>query len=213
MKIPELAFLYLLVGAGCAAYAWTKLQGTRRFASAALCIPFWPLLLPSLLAGATNDDDTSDDERHFLDVLARIDGTPLASLLPDRTTVLLLSKRLRTASDRVIEIDRLLERPEFSQADAEVRLGQLRLTGDAAAAAAVQSRVQNIARLRMLRKRFSSEIEAIHELLSQLRVQAELVRLSGAADAGSRELVGNVLARIDGLDTVLAEDAQPGVLA
>lgn len=203
MRIAELLVLYALVGVGCALAARRRGQG---LIDIALALVLWPLWMPVLFAGAAGAS-VDDDERRFQDTLDALSGGPLASLLPDRATVRLLSKRLALAGERVREIDRLLLAPEFSEADARARLERFRAQGDERAAAAAQSRAQNIARMRQLRDRFAREIEEIRELLGQLRVQAEVVRLSGAADSGSRELVGTILARVDGLDSVLAEGA------
>lgn len=45
------------------------------------------------------------------------------------------------------------------------------------------------------------------ELLKQLRIQAEVVRLAGTTgESGVRELVGELLARVEGLDEVMDLD-------
>jgi hypothetical protein len=207
MRIAELVALYALVGAGCAALVLKRRGiGPVQAGEAVLAFGLWPLYGPFLLleheeGGATE----TDDERRFLQVLEHLGGTPLAALLPDRETVRLLSRRLRLASDRLGEIDRLLATPEFSEEEARGRVHGHRANGDERAAVVALSRADNIVRMRHLRDRFRGDIAQIRELLGQLRVQAEVVRLSGAADGGTRELVGEIVARVEGLDSVLAE--------
>ena len=64
-------------------------------------------------------------------------------------------------------------------------------------------RVQNIERLRDLRTRFVAEVDEIDELLSQLVIQVEVVRFVGAAEDGPRDLLRELLARVEGLSQML----------
>jgi hypothetical protein len=57
-----------------------------------------------------------------------------------------------------------------------------------------------------MREQFGKEINQISELLTQLRIQAEVVRIAGASDDDTRELVGELVARIQGLDELLDEE-------
>ena len=66
--------------------------------------------------------------------------------------------------------------------------------------------LQIIHRLKKMREQFGKEINQISELLTQLRIQAEVVRIAGASDDDTRELVGELVARIQGLDELLDEE-------
>jgi hypothetical protein len=206
MRLSELVLFYLLVGGGCG-IAVVALKGASppAFLDAAIIVPLWPLYGPFLLAqtaGVATDPAASND---VLRALAKVKGTPLAAFLPDETAGRALAQRIRGAGERIAEIDALLAQPEFSEADALARHDEFR-EKDAQVAGAALKRVQNIRRLRALRDRFSRELDQVSELLKQLRIQAEVVRLSGTSQDGVRELVQELLARVEGLDEVMELD-------
>lgn len=209
MKLPDLVLLYVLVGAGCG-IAVVALRGVRAPAllDAAIVVPLWPLYGPFLLAaraGAAGVGEAAASDE-LLRALAKVRGTPVAAFLPDEDGARVLARRVALAGERIAEIDALLVQPEFSESDALARHEAYR-ERDARVAAAALERVKNIRRLRALRDRFSRELDQVAELLKQLRIQAEVVRLAGATgDAGVRELVGELLARVEGLDEVMDLD-------
>jgi hypothetical protein len=77
------------------------------------------------------------------------------------------------------------------------------------ALASATLRVQNIERLRELRSRFVSEVDEINELLSQLVIQVEVVRFAGSADDGTRDLLRELLLRVEGLGQMLDDRSAP----
>jgi len=188
VKLLELAFLYLLVGAGCAVFVLAR-QGAAHGLDAALLLPFWPLLAPALLA-----------ER------AESPGKP--SLLLDESASAALERGMSAARSRIVEIDRALAKPEFSLDAALLHHADLESRGRPELADTAMRRVQNIRRLRALRERFTAELEQVGELLGQLQVQAEVVRLAGAPDAGVKELVRELMDHVEGLDAALALEAE-----
>ncbi len=207
MRVSELAALYALIGAGCALGLLVnrRQQGWRQLVDALLLLGVWPLYGPLLLAqpaaqAAAVTGGTT------LRALERAAGAPLASLLPDEATARALERRMALARQRVLEINALLAEPAFCEESAQARQHELEQRGDHRAAAAAQKRVQGIRHLRQLRDRFAGELAEIGELLVQLRVQAEVVRLAGGAGLGNDELVGELLARLEGLDLMLAEE-------
>jgi hypothetical protein len=107
------------------------------------------------------------------------------------------------AADKVREIDGLLERPEFDEGRASARVLELEREGSSSALGTAKSRVQNIRRLRHLRDRFARELVDVEELLAQLTTQAEVVRLAGVPDSETRDLVQEILSRVEGLDSLL----------
>ncbi len=150
----------------------------------------------------------ADLSAHFVALaLRRARGTPLGALLPDEPALHSLAQRLRVATAKIAEIEGLLQRPEFSEPATVARLEELRrrdATESALAAAGI--RLQNIRRLRAMRDRFARELDEVGELLEQLSTQAEVVRLAGAADASSAELVREIVSRVEGLDQMLDDD-------
>ncbi len=186
MRANELLILYVLIGIGSAA-AFTLLAKQKRLLDAAILVPFWPLYGPFLLLG-------------------RAQPAQLGGLLPDGAIVGELTDRLATAKTRVQEIDAVLARPELDEPSARARMTELAERGDDRAAASVQARLTSIERLRRLRERFMCELTEIDELLAQLRVQSEVVRLAGGAETNTRELVEEIVHRVEGLDAILAVD-------
>ena len=213
MRLPELLVLYLLIGVACAAARIARAGAGRRqsLVDAAWLLPLWPLHLPMLLAARAEpppDQPTPGDP--FLDALAGAAGTPLAELLPDAQTAQALAARLRTADARIHEIDRLLDEPAFSLAAADAREAELEARGDERGTAVARSRADNIRRLQALRDRCTAELEEVGDLVAQLRVQAEVVRLSGDIEGqAARDLVFELVCRVEGLDAILGDVSAP----
>jgi hypothetical protein len=209
MRLIELAVLYGLVGVGCALVVVLG-RGERRgrFVDALLLVPLWPLYGPFVVARWQGGDELlTGREAAFVSALRRARGTPLAELLPDQQAVQALARRLRVAAGKVVEIDQLLGQPEFSESDAVGRMRELEQRGASACAQSTAGmRIQNIRRLRRLRDRFARELDEVGELLQQLHTQAEVVRLAGAPDAGTRDLVAELVSRVEGLDHMLDDD-------
>ena len=206
MKLTELLLLYALVGAGGALVI--VLRGGHHPADSALLFLLWPLYGPFLVLQSAPVAAATHGESAFLAAMRGAAGTPLANLLPDEPTARALARRLRAAGSRVAEIDALLARPEFSEDAVRRRQESLRAKpGSERALSTTEHRLQNIARLRSLRNRFATELDEVEELLAQLTTQAEVVRLAGELDAGSAQLVRELVHRVEGLDEFLETSA------
>jgi hypothetical protein len=194
VKLVELAVLYLLVGLGAGAVvALRPTEPAKRFLDASLMLAFWPICAPFLLSRERSSAGApASSEIAFLLALRRAAGTPLASLLPDEATARALGRRLRVAAGKLLEIEELLRRPEFDEEGAS------------------GVRLQNIRRLKRLRARFGRELVELEELLAQLTTQAEVVRLAGAPDSETRDLMREILSRVEGLDAVLDDEPVAG---
>ena len=223
MTVVPLAVLYAVVGLGCAA-AWLAARSRpgaalaapgrrlRAAADAVLLACLWPLYGPFLLlldTGAESEAHRPGAEAAFLAALRRAGDTPLGAVLPDQAAARELAARLRVAAAKVHEIDDILTRPAFDEADARRRLAALRAraSSDCAISTATM-RLHNIHRLRTLRNRFGTELDEVGELIIQLTTQAEVVRLAGtpedvAPGTPVAELVRELVARVEGLDEVL----------
>ena len=210
MRMLELSILYGIAGAGCSA-AWLARRGLApsQLGNAAILLLLWPVYAPFLLLQQAEDTESSPgSDALFLAALRRASSTPLAALLPDEATVSALANRLRVAASKVREIDSLLGGEEFSEVGASRRLQELRDKGaNECALSAVTLRLQNIRRLKALRNRFARELEDVTELLIQLRTQADVVRLAGTPDPGTRDLVREIVSRVEGLDQMMDDGA------
>ena len=209
MRLLELGLLYGLIGAGCAVVLLlrrSEIGGS--YTDAVLLAGFWPVYGPFLLAKMQGTDEGPEgSEVAFLAALRHARTTPLAVLLPNQQTIRTLARRLRVAAAKVEEIDAILARPEFQEQSALSRQRELEARGASEYALSTASiRIQNIRRLRALRDRFARELDEVQELLSQLRTQVEVVRLAGVPDDETRDLVQELVSRVEGLDRMLDDD-------
>jgi hypothetical protein len=214
--------LYAMVGFVCGVAARTAAARSRSWGDAAFAFALWPLWLPLWLgaqkpAAASPVPAAATPHAHpatasLLMALTRVEGSPLAPLLPDQATVRGLAAKLADVSTRIEELDDVLARPTFDLDAALARRDEMARQPTATAAGALASaalRVQNIERLRELRARFVSEVDEINELLSQLVIQVELVRFVGSADDGTRDLLRELLVRVEGLGQMLDDRSAP----
>ncbi len=195
MSLDVLGYGYLAIGVAIA----IGMRFVRRttITDTALLVALWPLWAPLLVA---HQHQQGDHERELLSALSRAQASPLAQVLPDAETARVLAARLREASTRLDELEAVLGRPDFDPAAAEKRAAELAARGATAAAATAQLRVRTLGQLRNLRVRYRSELDEVHELIAQLVAQAELVRLQPAIAHSSRELVRELVTRVEGLD-------------
>lgn len=216
MSPTPLVVLYVLIGVGCA-IALVARQGRAAtpLVDMALLLAFWPLFGPFVLArpgqhhggpSPTGTHTQGEGLEELLMALRRAGGAPLASLLPDLDTGRRLQSRLEIAARHVSEIDRLLGMEQYSEDAALARQADLQAAGDTRSAEMVDGRLQIIGRLRRLRDHFDQEINQISELLTQLQLQAELVRIAGTASDDTRDLVLELVTRIQGLEELMAGD-------
>lgn len=192
MKATELALLYLLVGLGASAAVLVRARAerTQRVLDAALVLAFWPLYGPFLLIGAGPGAPSSAPRG-------------IAALAPGPDALAALAERIGLADRRLRDIDALLARPEHQEADARAREHALRAAGDPVGEKLAQGRVAAIRRLVEVRARLARELDQARELLVQLRLQGELVKLAGTP-SGSDELLEELRLRVETLDEIWA---------
>ncbi len=206
MRLTELAALYAVIGVGCAVVRLlARSARDERLVDAGLLLWFWPLFGPFLLMRVEPIEETDPDEGDFIRALERAADSPLGCLLPDRATVRRLGARLRRAQQRLDEITALLSTPQLCEASALARHAELLERGDEQAAATALGRVDKIRTIREMGHRVRRELDQIKELLAQLRIQAEVVRLAGDIDGSTRELTAELLSRIEGMDKALGQ--------
>ena len=196
MSLDLLGIGYVGVGA-VIAIAMMAILGRQRVTDVLLLITLWPLWAPLMIA---QRHELGDNERELLSALSRAQSSPLSQVLPDTETARVLAARLREASERLDDLDRVLERPDFDPAVVEIRARELAARGATAAAATAQLRVRTLGQLRNLRERYRRELDEVHELVAQLVTQAELVRLQPSIAQSSGELVRELVSRVEGLD-------------
>lgn len=228
MRLQELALLYFLLGLGSALVALLspsqrRLSRSRRAVDAVLMLLWWPLYAPFVFAasgilsveqksqsGAQNlaaSGDLAEGHQAFIQALNAARQTPLAPLLPDPETVRALATRLQVVQAKLGEIDLLLRRQDFDEAQASARMAELEHKGASPYARSLAGiRMQNIQHMKRLRRRFALELDEIDEMLAQLRTQADVVRLAGRVETDSQDLVQELLLRVESLDSMLAAE-------
>lgn len=177
MRAAELMALYLVLGVGLAAAAVLKAR-TAGWLDAGLLFLFWPLYGPFLL------------------VAPRPTATPLS--LGEG-----MAQRLEGLERRVAEIDGVLAQPDFHLGEAEARRSRLLEAGDAPAAARVTGRIESIQRLAGVRADLLRGLAEARELMAQLRVQQEVMRMTGGSSDEVRGLLLELESRVEALDDLL----------
>jgi hypothetical protein len=200
MSLDILAIGYLGLGAVIALVLALVLR-KQTAVDTLLVVGMWPLWAPLVIAQRHMH---GDDERELLSAIARAQASPLAQVLPDAETARVLAARLREATARLAELDALLDRPDWNPAAVETRAKELAARGASAAAATAQLRVRTLGQIRDLRVRYRSELDEVHELIAQLVTQAELVRLQPSVAHSSKELVRELVSRVEGLGDLFA---------
>ena len=198
MSLDLIGIGYLGVGAVIALVLALVLR-KQSASDTLLLVALWPLWAPMMLA-QRHGQGQSCGERELLSALARAQSSPLSQVLPDAETARVLAARLREATERLDELDVLLDRPDFDPSAVETRAKELAARGANAAAATAQLRVRTLGQLRSLRVRYRSELDEVHELIAQLVTQAELVRLQPSIAQSSGELVRELVSRVEGLE-------------
>lgn len=198
MRLWELGLLYLLVGAGGAAavLAKSRAEAAQRALDTALVLLFWPLYGPFLWMGSA---------------LARPGGaSPLERLAADGREA--IARRVDAAEAKLAELDALLSRPELSAAAAEARRTELRARGDAVGERLAHNRLRAIERVHEIRAHFARELDQVRELMLQLEVQGELVKLAGEGDGGTRELLAELSVKVECLDEIVRTGFELGAV-
>lgn len=217
MILELLAVLYVGVGAGwAAAFVVLRRPGpAEAIREVALLVPFWPMYGPFMgpepepeeIPGGRAPTPEGDDPLVATLRLAR--GAPLAALLPDERQARRLVAQVESAVTRLGEIDALLSHPDFSPEAAQARIEALDGAGQPGAARAARGNLKNIERLVGLRARAWGELQEVGELMRQLRLQAEVLRLSegqSAALPATRALAQALVLRVEGLEGVLEDE-------
>ncbi|MFK7992367.1 MAG: hypothetical protein AB8I08_40475 [Sandaracinaceae bacterium] len=211
MSLVDLAVLYLIVGAGCAAVVYRR---TGRPASAALALPLWPIWAPVALV------DDAPRRGSAVGRVARIEeqltqavqacrGSAWSILLPD-DAVRRLRAEINLVVQRIDELDEVLEGPGFDLTSAERRVSELSRSGGSRRAleTAVLHR-NNVARIQAMRDRSERALEELGEVVGALRSQLVLARYAGSSPEGVGGIVTELWAHVEGLADVMNIDMPP----
>ena len=215
MSIVDLAVLYLVVGAGCAAVVYRRTKGDprRRLASAAVALPLWPVWAPIALIPdappripATGRAERIEEE--LAQAVRAAADSPFEILLTEKAAGR-IREEIARAVGRIAELDEVLAQPGFDLAAADQRVDQL--VGANASRRALKTAVlhrDNVARIRAVRDRHERALDELGELVGALRSQLVLARYAGSSPEGVGGIVSEMWARVEGLGEAMDARAE-----
>ena len=219
MRLVDLAVLYAAAGIGCAVvlYKRAKVQGGSAVVNAATAVFLWPIWAPiAWSSGQRPRSATLDSEgrldriREALDEATRgARGSPLERLFSGELADTIWNEAKRVA-ERNAELLELLQRKEFDLTEATRRLEALE--GQAVSPrilASARLHVENVRRLGVLADRDARALVEIEALVSALRTELLMVRLSGSSSGAVDDIVGDLWAQIEGLRQATEQGRPP----
>lgn len=211
MKSALLLAGYFAIGASFAVHFGRREGSPRGRATAiALALVAWPLWAPiaSFSESPSLPHPMPDVARRIelaLDeALAAIAGSPLSALLPERS-VLAMKRSVALASSRVAELENAVSRGRRESLETRRRIE--RLEGDGTnrrALATARVHLENLEKLESILGREREALLDFADLCDALRAQLVLARYAGSSLDGVGEIVEELGARIEGLDSALA---------
>ncbi len=182
MRTAELGVIYILVGMGVTVAALLRAR-TQGWMNAGLLLFFWPLYGPFILMNPVLQG--SEFSGAFM-----VEG---------------VSQRLEELSARAQQIKELLSKPDFQLEAAKTLSSEHEARGETKAAARVHARIESILRLKRHQTALADQLAEARELMAQLRVQSEVIRVAGGSDADTAALVQELECRVEGLDALLQD--------
>lgn len=182
MRATELGVFYILVGTGVTAAAVLGAR-TKGWVNGVLLLFFWPLYGPFILTSPVTSGPSFSGA--FM-----ADG---------------VNQRLEELSGRAQQIKNLLSQPDFQLVAAEALCSEHEARGEPRAAARVQGRIESIVRLQKHEAALTEQLAEARELMAQLRVQTEVIRVAGGSETDTSALVQELECRVEGLDALLRD--------
>jgi hypothetical protein len=206
--------LYLVIGVAVATAVYVA-GGDARWFRVVTAVPFWPLYLPLLLTPTRPADEPIIPPADALAAAIRqvdaeleaalnnLDGWAEDVLAREKVRIRDLRSAWLAQADRIREMDRVLDLPEFAAEDepdppaADDRLRTSR-----------QARRQNVERLRRLRRRANDDLAGSLAWVRELVSMIHLAKFSGAPAARAEELVAQIAAAVEGLSELTWQEAE-----
>ncbi len=217
MGLSGTLILYLMCGAGVAvAVSLRDAAGTsERVATLFAAWLFWPLFVPSLLAGSTSSPpdtprrpprDPQDElsravagvEAELERALLSLDGWAEQTLANERSRLDELKLAWRAQAARIRELSELLD--DLKTGDVTGPQGAAPL--NERVAHSEQSRRENIERLARLRQQMQDDLLGTLAWVRELATMIHLAKYSGAPASRADELVSQIAAAVEGLSAV-----------
>ncbi len=211
MKSALLLAAYFAIGASLAVHLARREATPRgRAMTMSLALVAWPVWAPiaSFSEAPALPHPMPDIVRRIelaLDeALAAIAGSPLAGLLPERS-VLAMKRSVALASSRVAELENAVSRGRRESLETRRRIERLEEEGtNRRALATARVHLDNLEKLESMLGREREALLDFADLCDALRAQLVLARYAGSSLDGVGEIVEELGARVEGLDSALA---------
>jgi len=224
-------YLLMGVGVGAAVLLQdTVLTGSERLFRVLTAVAFWPIYVPVLLQRSPTDEATEthggavpkpsarprdemdaaiDQVEVELDAAMKsLGGWAENVLAREDARFSELRATWRTQADRIRELDSLLVQPEFVAGSASVEnqaVGQDEASsagGDERIRQTEESRRENIARLRAVRRQMHDDLLGTLAWVRELVTMIHLAKFTGAPASRGEELVAQIAAAVQGISEV-----------
>jgi len=219
MKLVDLGLLYAVLGVACAValYRRSPERRSKAMLAALTAVPLWPIWAP--IAWTARRETTSSlgaagervaRLRAELDLAVEsVRGSSLEGLFNREAAKIILEEAAR-ASQRNQELVELLSRDEFDLVAVEKRAALLLQKGASPrACASARVHCDNVRRLHALADKEGRGLDELAALVSALRTELMLVKLSGSSGESVDGIVGDLWANIEGLRQVTGEVTAP----
>jgi hypothetical protein len=219
MKLLDLGLLYASLGVACAValYRRSPNRDPKAMLAALTAVPLWPIWAP-IAWTARRESPASwgaaagrvDRIRTELDLAVEsVRGSSLEGLFNREAAKTILQEAER-ASYRNQELVELLSHEEFDLVAVEKRAALLLQKGASPrACASARVHCDNVRRLHALAEKEGRGLDELAALVSALRTELMVVRLSGSSGETVDGIVGDLWASIEGLRQVTGEVHAP----
>jgi len=215
MRLVDLGLLYAGVGVACAVSLYRRSNERDRssLVNALIAVPLWPIWAPiawtarpePLYSGAKASERVERIRSSLDEAVELVRGSPLERMLGRESAQAIAdeAERLSARNDELVE---LLSRDEFDVEAASRRLEALEAArASPRVCSSARLHLENIRRLRRLAESEARALEELAALVSALRTELMVVKLSGSSAEGVDDIVRDLSAHIEGLRQATAE--------
>jgi hypothetical protein len=221
MAISETLPFYLLIGVvvSAAMPATARAPAHRRLVRTAAHVLCWPFFAPGLFGGTPPPTELRPGRcRHRARLhqararlgaaLEGLQGLSESLVRPQLDQIEAVMASLDTASDRLQEMDELLQTPEFDAERVRAALVELRDKGVGDAdprVVSLLSRQSNIVRLRSMQSRTGDELERALFTLEELSSEVMLLKFADNPESKLPRVLGDMAASLRELSSLVLE--------
>jgi hypothetical protein len=224
--LSQVVLLYVLIGLGVAGAIWLRTTTRHGWFQIAAALPFWPIYLTILLSrpDASEPVDTSERlpvtdgmataieqvDAELDRALGSLDGWAEGVLARERHRIHELRHAWTGQAERIREIDRLLQMPDYSLISVDRQTDNPGVVDSPELLerleASCRARFNNIERLRQVRSKARAELMGTLAWVRELVSMIHLAKFTGAPASRAEELVAQIAAAVEGLSEVTWQD-------